>query len=71
MKAAAVLLAAGASSRLGKPKQLAEIGSERLIEKALRACFEAQLEPVLVVLGANASKMTRKGRYQGPVLSTL
>lgn len=46
---AAVVLAAGASTRLGKPKQLAAIGGETLLERAVRTAREAGLSPVVVV----------------------
>jgi molybdenum cofactor cytidylyltransferase len=48
----AVLLAAGASRRLGAPKQLAEISGETLVRRAARAALEAGCAPVVVVLGA-------------------
>ena len=47
---AAVVLAAGASTRLGKPKQLVVIGGETLLERAVRTALEAGLSPVIVVV---------------------
>jgi CTP:molybdopterin cytidylyltransferase MocA len=47
-----VVLAAGASSRLGEPKQLAMLGEETLLERAVRVAREAGCLPVVVVLGA-------------------
>ena len=49
---AAVVLAAGASRRLGSPKQLVMLGSETLLERAVRVAREAGCSPVIVVLGA-------------------
>jgi molybdenum cofactor cytidylyltransferase len=49
---AAVVLAAGASKRLGEPKQLIAIAGETLLERAVRTAREAGCEPVTVVLGA-------------------
>ena len=49
---AAVVLAAGASSRLGELKQLALLGEETLLERAVRVAGEAGCSPVVVVLGA-------------------
>jgi molybdenum cofactor cytidylyltransferase len=49
---AAVVLAAGASRRLGLPKQLAILGDERLLERAVRLARAAGCSPVIVVLGA-------------------
>jgi molybdenum cofactor cytidylyltransferase len=51
---AAVVLAAGGSSRLGEPKQLVRLGGENLLERAVRVAREAGCAPVVVVLGASA-----------------
>lgn len=51
---AAIVLAAGASTRLGEPKQLIAIGGETLLERAVRTAREAGCAPVVVVLGADA-----------------
>ena len=50
MRVAAVVLAAGASRRLGRAKQSVEIGGETLLERAVRVAVEARLEPVIVVV---------------------
>jgi molybdenum cofactor cytidylyltransferase len=49
MSVAAVILAAGASRRLGIPKQDLVLGDETLMERALRTAQEAGLSPVIVV----------------------
>lgn len=49
---AAVVLAAGGSTRLGRPKQLVRIDGEPLVRRAARAALAAGCRPVLVVLGA-------------------
>lgn len=54
---AAVVLAAGASTRLGKPKQLIEIEGERLLCRTVRLALEAGCAPVFVVLGYEAERM--------------
>jgi len=54
---AAVIMAAGASTRLGEPKQLVRIAGETLLERAVRAAREAGCSPVVVVLGAEADKI--------------
>lgn len=51
---AAVVLAAGASRRLGRAKQTVEIGGETLLERAVRVAVEAGLEPVVVVVRERA-----------------
>jgi molybdenum cofactor cytidylyltransferase len=45
-----VVLAAGASRRLGRAKQSVEIGGETLLERAVRVAGEAGLEPIIVVV---------------------
>ncbi len=52
-----MILAAGASSRLGEPKQLAMLAGERLLERAVRVAKEAGCAPVVVVLGASAGRI--------------
>jgi molybdenum cofactor cytidylyltransferase len=50
---AAIVLAAGVSSRLGQPKQLLMHGGETLLERTIRLANEAGAAPVITVLGAN------------------
>jgi molybdenum cofactor cytidylyltransferase len=57
MSIAAVVLAAGASKRLGAPKQLAMLGGETLLERAVRVAREAGCLPVVVVVGAEYVKV--------------
>jgi len=57
---AAVVLAAGASTRLGKPKQLIEIEGESLLRRTVRLALEAGCAPVFVVLGCEAERMRRE-----------
>ena len=52
MSIATVVLAAGASTRLGEPKQLATLGGQTLLERAVRVAREAGCLPVVVVVGA-------------------
>jgi molybdenum cofactor cytidylyltransferase len=58
-RVAAVVLAAGASSRLGVPKQLIEFRGEPLVRRAARAASEAGASPVIVVLGADAGIVSK------------
>jgi CTP:molybdopterin cytidylyltransferase MocA len=51
-RVAAVILAAGGSSRFGEPKQLIELGGLPLVRKAAMSALEAGALPVVVVLGA-------------------
>jgi molybdenum cofactor cytidylyltransferase len=54
---AGIVLAAGASRRLGYPKQLIRLEGETLIERAVRVSREAGCERVVLVLGASADKI--------------
>lgn len=56
-RVAAVVLAAGASRRLGRPKQLVEVGGESLLRRAAEAAVAAGCDPVLVVLGHEAERL--------------
>ena len=47
---ATVILAAGASRRLGRAKQMERMGAETLLERAVRVAGEAGLGPVLMVV---------------------
>lgn len=53
-RVAAIVLAAGASRRLGRPKQLVMYEGETLLGRAMRLAREAGFDPVVVVLGAGA-----------------
>jgi molybdenum cofactor cytidylyltransferase len=50
-RVAGVILAAGASERLGQPKQLLRYRGETLIHRAARLAHEAALAPLHVVVG--------------------
>jgi molybdenum cofactor cytidylyltransferase len=52
-----VILAAGASTRMGQPKQLLRIGTESLLQRAIRIALSTPFRPVVVVLGANQEKI--------------
>lgn len=57
LKTAAVVLAAGASRRLGHPKQLVVIEGESLLRRGARLALEAGCSPVVVVVGFEADRM--------------
>jgi molybdenum cofactor cytidylyltransferase len=50
MQTAAVILAAGASTRFGSPKQLAQIGGRTMLEIVVATAHEAGLSPVIAVV---------------------
>ncbi len=54
-KIGAVILAAGASLRLGRPKQLIEFKGTTLLRIAVEAALGAGCQPALVVLGSDRS----------------
>jgi len=47
---AAIVLAAGASTRMGKPKPLLRLRGETLLARAVRAAREGGCAPVFVVV---------------------
>lgn len=57
MPVAAIVLAAGASRRLGQPKQLLMLGMETLLERAIRMAAESGATPVFVILGAYSEQI--------------
>lgn len=52
-----VVLAAGGSRRMGRPKQLLDIDGEPLVRRAVRVALDAGLGRVLVVIGAQAGRI--------------
>jgi molybdenum cofactor cytidylyltransferase len=57
VKVAAIVLAAGGSTRLGRPKQLLEFRGETLIRRAVRAAQEAGCAQIVVVVGRERDKI--------------
>jgi molybdenum cofactor cytidylyltransferase len=51
----AAILAAGASTRMGVPKQLLQFGGETMLRRAASFAMEAGCRPVVVVTGADAA----------------
>lgn len=47
----AVVLAAGASTRIGRPKQLLPVGSQPLLERTLHGVAASAVDDIVVVLG--------------------
>ncbi|GGK68573.1 NTP transferase domain-containing protein [Rufibacter glacialis] len=56
-----IILAAGASSRLGQAKQLLCFQGKTLLHRTIQAALDSHLGPVLVVLGANADTILDQG----------
>jgi molybdenum cofactor cytidylyltransferase len=57
---AAIILAAGASTRLGQPKQLVQLHGESLLRRTVRLACEAACAPVIVVLGRDTEDHSRE-----------
>jgi xanthine dehydrogenase accessory factor len=55
---AIAVLAAGASRRLGRPKQLVELDGAPLVRRVAAACIGAHAGPVAVIVGAGAEAVT-------------
>lgn len=61
-----IILAAGESKRLGgRPKQLAPYGNTTLLGHTVRACLEADVGNVTVVLGANEGAIQQRVDLNG------
>jgi len=58
-RVSAIVLAAGASQRFGRPKQLLAVGGTTMIEHVLRTVRETSVDDVVVVLGHLAAQMTK------------
>jgi molybdenum cofactor cytidylyltransferase len=59
-RCAAIVLAAGASKRLGQPKQLLLLDNESLLCRTVRLAQQAGCDPVFVVLGYEAARMQQE-----------
>ena len=58
MRVSAVVLAAGGSTRFGKPKQFALFEGETFIKRIVAAAIEAGCAPVVVVTGEDSAQVT-------------
>ena len=57
LSVAGVILAAGASRRMGKNKMLLELDGESLVRRAAKRALAAGLSPVVVVIGHEAARV--------------
>lgn len=57
LRCGGILLAAGASIRMGQPKQLIPIAGQPLVVRAVEAMLATPLWPIVVVVGAHAEKI--------------
>ena len=56
-RVAGIILAAGESTRFGKPKQLLDWKGEPFVRAVARTALEAGLSPVVVITGANSEQV--------------
>jgi len=54
-----VILAAGASTRMGKPKQLLAVGETNLIGHTIKVGLDSECDPVVVVLGSQSRSIKK------------
>lgn len=54
------MLAAGASNRLGRPKQLLPYKGTTLLKHAVQLAVDAVLNPIVIVMGANEGLLTKE-----------
>ena len=55
----AILLAAGESKRMGKPKQLMPLGQSTLLEQTIDNLLNSAVDEIIVVLGHRAEEITK------------
>lgn len=73
MSVAGIILAAGASRRMGRSKQLLELEEETLVHRAARVALDAGCDQVIVVLGCQAEEVGEalSGLPVATVINTL
>ncbi|MFN2475069.1 MAG: NTP transferase domain-containing protein, partial [Chthoniobacterales bacterium] len=59
-KIAALVLAAGSSSRMRKPKQLLRVGSRSLLRRSAEAATASDVTATVIVIGAEAQAMRKE-----------
>jgi molybdenum cofactor cytidylyltransferase len=69
-KIAAIILAAGASTRLGQPKQLLKLQGQSLIRRAAVAVIGAGCNPTFIVTGSESNQIVQE-LYDLPVQSVF
>lgn len=55
-----LILAAGGSSRLGKPKQLLAYNGKTLLQHAVQTAIDSTAQPIVVVLGAESDTIVNE-----------
>jgi len=62
---AAIILAAGKSNRLGRPKQLLKYQNKNLLQYTIDTARQSAVQSVIVVLGSNADLILNEINYSG------
>jgi molybdenum cofactor cytidylyltransferase len=62
---AALVLAAGTSKRMGKPKLTLRLNGESMLDRVLDTLHRSKVDRVVVVLGADRDEVTRKVKFHG------
>lgn len=65
---AAVVLAAGTSSRMGRPKQTVRVGGVPMLERVLKNYRESRVERVVVVIGGHADEVRSAVSFRDEVV---
>ncbi len=60
IKAGLIILAAGESARMGKPKQLLEFKGETLLRRIAKTATQSQVHSIVAVLGAKAQMLQKE-----------
>ena len=68
-RVSAIVLAAGASTRMGRTKQLLPLGGRTMLEQTLGNVRACDVEEIILVLGASAEAI--RGQLPGALLSGL
>src|SRR5215468_6125150 len=63
----AIILAAGSSQRMGRPKQLLPLGGKTLLEHVLSVVRSSNVDEIILVLGFAAEEIQRQIRTTGLV----
>jgi len=64
-KCSIVILAAGSSSRFGKPKQLLDYNGKSLVQHAADEALQTNMQPVIIVVGANHVTTKKEVKKKG------
>jgi CTP:molybdopterin cytidylyltransferase MocA len=63
-----LLLAAGAGTRLGRPKALVQLGGRLLVDRGVTMLREGSCDPIVVVLGASAREVVIHADLTGAIV---